>query len=221
MRAGKTVFRKIGNFILAVSAGPEHFNGLSVHVPFQLRFRQRQLAAFQLPEKRGPFLRNQPVGADVRRVKPDRGMQRLFPVLHGLPGNPEDQVQVQVFDSVPGCQGGGFLHFAEGMDPPQRLQQPVLKGLHSKGKPVDAEALHGPDKRFGQGAGIRFDGKFGDGSEGNSFVNSLHQARKLRGGKQGRRSAADEHRFYRLRKFADPPVRFTEQRFGIDFLLYF
>ena len=88
--------------------------------------------------KRGVFLDGQLVDGQVFRFQPQGRLQRPPPAGHGLAGQAEHQVQVEVGETRPAACFDHRPHLGRAVRPAQSLQFGIGKGLHPDGQPVEA-----------------------------------------------------------------------------------
>ena len=181
---------------MLISLLTKQVDGLVVHGPILLLRHQRQRPFQVRIIERCILLDLYRIERDVLRFQPQGCLQGLAPLLLGLSRNSEHQIQVDVPKADPPCQPEFRLRFRRIVHPPKGLQQPVIKGLHPHGQPIDPGSQIALQFPGVQAVRIGLDGDLRFALQHKTFPHGAQDRFYCRRRQHRRRPAADEHRIY-------------------------
>ena len=190
----------VGDFVSGVSGVFEGLEG--VLEEFGIGFGVLLEFAFLEAEKEvGIFFVGEAVGGDVFGIEAEGLLEGGVPLLEGLAGDSEDEVEVDVFESGFPKDGKGSEGLFGGVDPSEAFKEGGVPGLNTHADAVDAECAEGLGFFQGDGGGVHFEGPFLDFGEIEGLVEAFEEVGELFGA-EGAGGAAAEEEGVGLKQFA-------------------
>ena len=187
---GGTVAREIGDFVLDEPGAGGAFDEFFVHGAGEV-FVDADFSGGELREERGVVLVDHFVAGEVFAAESDGFVERLFPHGHGLTGDGEHEVEVDVVESRAAEDVEGFENHVAAVNAAKAVEEIFIKGLDAHGDAVDAEVAPEFCLVEGDGGRVAFDGPFRSAEEVEA-PHGFEDASPLFQVENGGRAAAEE-----------------------------